>query len=413
MGKQFIRRTCRYAAILVSPALAIIWTAWNRAFARGEKVLVLIGMGGARDLIHRLREAGHHIVVVEASPRSLNWRLVHEAYFLDTFDLGNTAKIVDIARKRNLRVALAQSNEWLVPQVAAVNKALGNVAVSDLAVQCSLSKGTMHRVLANAGVQVVPNAVIADEAEIERHGIPYPVVAKADVGQGGHGYRICNDVSELREGYASVREAFPESGVLVEQYLPGRLFDIQGIVHRGEVRPYIVLEQNYFRHMPRFMRCWLLFNPGLDAALESEMRRIVSSAVSACEFLSGPFHVEVRLDASGRAYAIDLSNRLRGEFARSARTTTGCDMIYDYVLSMMGTDIPPPNPEFSRLELRYYTHSFEAGRLRAAEIARRHPALVREEPDGDRNSTMYVFLSESEPELRSLIGDLDEALRHD
>ena len=413
MHKGFIWRAFRSIAKLVSPALATIWTVWNRAIARGEKVLVLIGTGGARDLIHRLREAGHYIIVVESSPHTLNWRLANETYFLDTFDLRNTAQIAEIARKRNLRVALAQSNEWLVPQVAAVNKALGSVDVSELSVQCSISKETMHRVLKNAGMQVVRNAVIADETEIGSHGIPYPVVAKADVGQGSHGYRVCNDESELRAGYISVRREFPDSHVLIEQYLTGRLFDIQGIVHRGEARPYIVLEQDYFRHAPGFTRSWYLFNPNLDSALEMELRDIASRATSACGFLSGPFHVEVRLDASGRGYVIDLSNRLRGEFARSVRTTTGCDMIYDYVLSMTGRDIPPPEPAFRKLELRYYTHAFEAGRLRAAEIARRHPAILREETTFDGTSTIYSFLSETEPELRGLIAEMDEVLRQD
>lgn len=413
-GLQTIfRDATRSVAAALSPALFPVWNLWNRLTARGEKALVLIGTKYGRDLVRRLREAGHYVVILDRQPQALNWRLANEAQFLDTFDLANTARIVELARRLGVKAVLAQSDDRLIPQVAAVNNALGTVNYSGSAVRCSLSKAEMHAALERAGVPTVPNAVVTDERDLQRHGVPYPVIAKADVGQGAHGYRICGDLEELRLGFNAVRKAFPDTAVLIEHYLTGRQFDIEGIVHRGEVRPYIVTEEDFFRHAPDLMRCWYLFNPNPGPETAAELDRIVRDALAACDFRCGAFHVEVRLDAEGRAYAIDLSNRMGADFPPSVRTTTGRDMIHDYCLSMTGNDVPPPPPAMPVLELRYYAHAFEPGRRRAAEVARRHATFLREDGSPDGSITMFVFMSDSEQELRSLIGTLDEILGND
>ncbi len=229
------------------------------------------------------------------------------------------------------------------------------------------------------------------------------------MGQGAHSYRICETLEELQSGVASVRGAFPESDVIVERFISGKQFDVEGIIHRGDVRIYIVTEENFFRYPPKFMRCWYLFNPGLDKEVETTVQNAAIETLKACDFKSGAFHVEVRLGSDGRAYAIDLSNRMGADFPGSVPGTTGRDMIGDYVNSMLGGEVAPPPPAARRLELRYYTHAFELGAENVRREASENPMLIRVDrsPDG---TEMFVFSSESEVDLRELIGKLDEIL---
>ncbi|MDH3666970.1 MAG: ATP-grasp domain-containing protein [Paracoccaceae bacterium] len=397
-------------AIFLAPGLAGIWSVWNRLTKKGGPVLVLYGRSYGRELLRRLREMNHYVILVEQDAKRLNWRFAHETFFLDVFDLSNTQRIADLARRKRATVALSQSDDKLLPQMAAVNEMLGaGVQFSATAIGASMSKAAMHAALDQAGVRSTPNAILPPGFDLETQPVAYPLIVKADMGQGAHGYRICETPEELRSGIASVGQSFPESDVIVEQYISGRQFDVEGIIHRGEVRIYIVIEENFFRYPPRFMRCWYLFNPGLDDETEMTLRKAAVEALNACEFRSGAFHVEVRLDADGQAYAIDISNRMGADFPGSVPGTTGRDMIGDYVNSMLGREVAPPPPAGRRLELRYYTHAFEPGAQNVRREVSDNPLLIRADrgPDG---TEMFVFSSESEADLRALIGKLDEFL---
>ncbi len=104
---------------------------------------------------------GHYVILVEQSSKSLNWRFAHEAHFLDVFDLSNTQRIVGLARRKGATIALAQSDDKLLPQMAAVNEMLGaGVQFSATAIGASVSKAAMHKALDRAGARSIPNAVL-------------------------------------------------------------------------------------------------------------------------------------------------------------------------------------------------------------------------------------------------------------
>ena len=157
-----------------------------------------------------------------------------------------------------------------------------------------------------------------------------PLVVKPIWGQASSHVEIVTDEARVR---AALEEAFrnvaqdpvlapfhdgerlwdPRSELLVEEFLGGREYSVEGVVSAGAVQPLLIQEKHRFvsRHGFRFETCNLSPPPFLEAEGEAEIRRATRAAISALGLDDCPFHVELKWDGA-KVSIIEVNPRMGG-----------------------------------------------------------------------------------------------------
>lgn len=142
----------------------------------------------------------------------------------------------------------------------------------------------------------------------EEHG--WPVVVKPRLGSGSQGVAIVHGPQELHQALSNR----PTDDVMIEQFVPGLMYHVDGIIHDGEVRLAVV---------SRYVNGCLAFHdsqplgsaqlePGDADAIEvTAFTRTAVAALPPIDF--SPFHLEVfRHDDTGKLVFCEIACRIGG-----------------------------------------------------------------------------------------------------
>lgn len=296
-------------------------------------VIVLGSRFYTRELVEQLAMHGYKVFLFDSSPEQLNWRFACRAEFVDIYDLGKIPQIVETARKFDCRSVLMPQDDNLIPVYAAVNRQLENdLRFSERAVEASLSKTSMRHQLAAAGLTTAQWNIVTNISELA--GFPFPAIIKPPVGQGSQGVRYVKNTAEAASAIENILDALGQDHCVVEEYLDGRQFDVEGVISNGTPFVHLITEECYSDFLPEFSKpSWYLHGVSLPTQLESEIMRETTAALAACDLHSGAFHLELKFKG-GRAMTIDLANRMGADFFKYARLVTGIPVILEYLKSM-------------------------------------------------------------------------------
>ena len=375
----------------------------RRGGRAAEDVLILGSKAHGREIVRRLRALGFRTVLVDSEADTLNWLYADEVVFLDPYASENVDTITELANQRGVAAVLMQSDDELLPTYYAVNNRLSpKPKFGARALRTSLSKAEMRKALLEAQLPTVPYWPIDSLEQLKRleSSIQFPVVLKPVVGQGARGSRFCYGSADLRAGFLALSASGGPSEAIVESYLHGRQFNVDGLMYDGEPFVYLITEEGYDRYKPRIMPCWYLFNPLLSADEERAVVSAASAAVQACGLNWGAFHVEVKFDGQ-RYVAIDLSNRMGADFPVYARLTTGRDQIGDYSKAMLKDVKPNPKTAFRSFRARIYNYNFDPGFQKIRAECESHPGIV--ETSSGATGDIYEFTAGEEALLRGLV----------
>lgn len=123
-----------------------------------------------------------------------------------------------------------------------------------------------------------------------------------------------------------IRKAGRGGGWLYEQYLAGRQFNLEGVLVNGTAHIQMITEECFSDFFPDICPCWYLFMPSLSQELNRRLREEALSALKACDFKSGAFHIELKTDGDN-IYIIDISNRMAADFPKYFEAITGIDPV--------------------------------------------------------------------------------------
>lgn len=336
---EIFARTIRSAAFRV---LAPFYHALNLIRCRKEWVVVLASRFHTRELVEQLQLSGHRVFLFDTSPRNANWRFACRSKFTDVYDRRNVPLIVRTAQMLGCDVVLMPQDDNLIPIYAEANRLLdSDNKFSDIAVQSSLSKGFMRERLAKAGMNVPEWTLIEKFEDIE--GLNVPAVLKPLYGQGSNGVTYVETEREARAAAEHIFNELGQSQCVAEEFLSGRQFDVEGVIHNGTPHIFMITEECYTDFLPNFTRpSWYLMGPDLTEHMESEIVRETRAALAACDLYSGAFHLELKFKGN-RAITIDLANRMGADFFKYVRLVTGIPAALEY-LRAMTTAVEKPRP---------------------------------------------------------------------
>jgi propionyl-CoA carboxylase alpha chain len=227
------------------------------------------------------------------------------------------------------------------------------------------------KIMAAAGVPVLPSWEIAGDALPELDGLPLPILVKASAGGGGKGMRVVASLGELPDAIAAARReagaAFGDDTVFLERYLTSaRHVEIQiladdqgGYVHCFERECSIQRRhQKIIEESP---------SPALDQQLRDRMGSAAAAAAKAVGYRSAGT-VEFVVEPSGEFWFLEVNTRLQVEHPVT-EAVTGLDLVREQIRIAEGLPLSVVQAELSMtghaIEARLYAEDPAAGFLPA------------------------------------------------
>jgi biotin carboxylase len=163
---------------------------------------------------------------------------------------------------------------------------------------------------------------------------PYPCVLKPLALSGSRGVMRVDDARSFVEAFERLRRILYERDVraerdpvhgaaLVESFVPGREFAVEGVLHQGVLQPLAIFDKPDPLDGPFFEETIYVTPSRTPAHLQQRIVDAVSRAAAALGLWHGPVHAECRVNEAG-VYVLEVAGRpIGGLCAKSLRFRDG------------------------------------------------------------------------------------------
>lgn len=291
--------------------------------------------GGVRAAADALRADGYRPVLVSALADDLNRGSCADHVVVD-WDAADPAAELErlsgeLAASGVGPVAVVNMMEALIPWQVRIARSYG-LPGAEPGRETLLSKAELRRTMAEAGLSSLPwcagSAAGLDAASVGF----FPAVAKPSRQSGASRLvRLVHDADRLRDHLAAVAAALgPDTEVVVEGFIDGREFSVDGPVTDGRFHGLVAFEKA--EHDEELLHdAGLSVSPPQDPRVVSGLDRLVTVVGELCrhlDFSSGWLHVEGRVLADGTVELVEVNPRPGGGTHLAAiRHLTGIDPV--------------------------------------------------------------------------------------
>ena len=243
---------------------------------------------------------------------------------LPVFEDPNAAfkEFVDGAGTRGIGGVMTLREEAIIWTAEAARR-LGTPGIPPAVAALVRNKYRMRQALAQAGLRTPTFAHINDPGDISSvESLGFPLVIKPLAGWGSAGVMLAQSVEDLHERIRTVwavqerdlsrfYEKTDTPGLVVEQYLPGKEFVAECFVDSDGVHVMAVGDKGRPQG-PWFEETIYRLREDLDSVQVMALREAACAGVKALGITMGAAHVEMRLDAEGLPYVIEIGARIGG-----------------------------------------------------------------------------------------------------
>ncbi len=265
----------------------------------------------------------------------------------------------------------------------------------------------------------------------------FPVVIKPSNAFYSAGVTRCDNRDELRcafieaKGIARVmRSRRGESSILVESYVDGEEFAVDGIIYEGQIIPLMVHQKRPGLKGPKFHEHGMISRHIVNDQPNLERYRTYAQALmSATGLDNSPFHIELR-ENNGSFYLLEIAPRISGGGTsgyNALRITSGLDFFdIQHAINQRTLKTEDLNPQQDAFSVEFDFGSKESGVLENLDVivaackARRACALfsfkkngefLRKEGEGFESCLMAYFTAPDQDIAEALFDDIYKNLR--
>ena len=225
--------------------------------------------------------------------------------------------------------------------------------------QWSTDKFQMKERFELGGVPHAQGRLISKAEEAE--GLVFPVIVKPRDNSGSRGVKLCRNKEELE---ASINEALEVSKldtVLVEEFIEGPEYSIEGLHHDGKSEV-IQFTEKKTTEFPYNVELGHIQPANISEENQQKIREIVAKIGSALHFENCPSHTELKINERG-IFVIETSPRLGGDYITSTLTPLSTDVnLEDELLKIsLGVTVNPVPKAVQYSGVRFF--SFEEGNV--------------------------------------------------
>jgi len=181
--------------------------------------------------------------------------------------------------------------------------------------------------------------------------LSWPLVIKPVDSAGSRGVNIAQTRAQLATFFDQALSFSSCKMVIVEQFMPGIEYTVEGFVHQGQPHIYAVTEKTHIKDKPVAYR---LMTATLSPEVLAQTQQLVCDAVVALGYANGPIHAEVMIDANNIVKMVELGGRGGGFFVfeKYVQLASGVDIVKDtlYQAVDLPLTIEPTQTQYTILE---------------------------------------------------------------
>lgn len=223
--------------------------------------------------------------------------------------------------------------------------------------QWSTDKFQMKKRFELGGVPHAKGRLVSKVEEAE--GLVFPVIVKPRDNSGSRGVKLCRNQDEL---IVSIDEAFESSkldSVLVEEFIEGSEYSIEGLHHDGK-SDVIQFTEKKTTEFPYNVELGHIQPANISDENKLKIREIVAKIGKTLNFEDCPSHTELKINDRG-IFVIETSPRLGGDYITSTLTplSTGVNLEDELLKISLGETINPAPKDVQYSGVHFF--SFEEG----------------------------------------------------
>lgn len=161
---------------------------------------------------------------------------------------------------------------------------------------------------------------------VETADMVYPVIVKPRDNSGSRGVKLCRTKEELEQSMAEALEYSKLDSVLVEEFIEGPEYSIEGLHYDG-TSEVIQFTEKKTTDFPYNVELGHIQPANISEKNKQKIREIVAKIGKALRFENCPSHTELKINERG-IFVIETSPRLGGDYITSTLTplSTGVNM---------------------------------------------------------------------------------------
>ena len=249
-------------------------------------------------------------------------------------------KILEICKKEGVQGVTSFLLESPLPCVYYVAEGLGAPCNSKECQQITANKYTMREQMRKCGVSIPAYQAITSKDE--KIDISFPVIVKPADSGGSRGVTLVRSQEALDNALNRAFDWSPNQTVMVEQFVEGREFSIESISYQCkhfilQITDKVTTEAPYFVELSHHQPA------NLTEKQRKDIKKLTIQMLDALKIENSAGHTEIKMDANGVPYVIEMGPRMGGDYISSdlVRLSTGYDFVNGVLQVATGQFVEP------------------------------------------------------------------------
>lgn len=189
----------------------------------------------------------------------------------------------------------------------------------------------------------------------------FPVIVKPRDNSGSRGVKLCSTKEELEQSMAEALEYSKLDTVLVEEFIEGPEYSIEGLHYDGKSEV-IQFTEKKTTEFPYNVELGHIQPANISEENKQKIREIVEKIGKALKFENCPSHTELKINERG-IFVIETSPRLGGDYITSTLTplSTGVNVEDELLRIALGEKISPVPQSVQYSGVRFF--AFDEGNI--------------------------------------------------
>ena len=324
---------------------------------QNKKAVLVFGVGPLQEsIINRAKLMGLFTVGIDPLADATCRDAVDAFEVVEGQDYEGTCAVVD---KYGIDAIVTAATDKPLVMMARIAEKYGFPFYSVETAQWSTDKFQMKQRFMEGGVPCAKGRLVKSVEETAD--MVYPVIVKPRDNSGSRGVKLCRSKEELAESMSEAFEVSKLDTVLVEEYIEGPEYSIEGLHYDGNAEV-IQFTEKKTTEFPYNVELGHIQPANISEENKQKIRDIVAKIGKALKFENCPSHTELKINYRG-IFVIETSPRLGGDYITSTLTplSTGVNVEDELLRIALGEKISPAPQSVQYSGVRFF--AFDEGNI--------------------------------------------------